>query len=69
MSANIRDSDGKSLEGFPKVCPKCGGKLEHCFGVAFGGYGGYVLCGDLDDEDAGCEWWAKEFIPLGAEGT
>jgi hypothetical protein len=42
------------------VCPTCGSKLEHGFGLAGGGFGPYTWCGD-------CDFFAKRRLPDGDE--
>lgn len=41
----------------PDKCPKCGGKLEHGFGLAFGGYGVYAAC-----DSKGCDFFWKRQV-------
>lgn len=55
--AEARDS----LEGLER-CPKCGEETTFGFGLAFGGYGPYVMCMEED-----CDWAAKQYLSEDAE--
>ena len=38
-----------------ETCPKCGSKVELGYGLAFGGFGVYQYCDNLE-----CDWHVKD---------